>query len=94
MNAFSQPVDNKKVTKGYYSIGNNESILTDVDTKNLISDTFVPDPYSQAPKGYYSPEVNRRKIPWRKVRDVKKAVIPVVTKGYYSIGQNALQLKK
>lgn len=85
----------QKVKKGYYSIGNNSEIIEEVDRANVIQQGYVPDPYSQSPKGYYSPEAKRRTIPWRKMRgEMRGFLVPVITKGYYSIGQNALQLRK
>ena len=94
MNVLSQ-TNNKQFHKGYYSIGNNARILIDMDRANLIRDRYVPDPYSQSPKGYYSAEVMRNKIPWRKMRgESREYLVPVITKGYYAIGRNAEQLKK
>ncbi|RYG40907.1 MAG: hypothetical protein EOO01_26320 [Chitinophagaceae bacterium] len=94
MNAMSQSKE-QKVKKGYYSIGNNSEIIAEIDRANVIQQGYVPDPYSQSPKGYYSPEANRKKIPWRKMRgETRGFLVPVITKGYYSIGNNALQLKK
>lgn len=95
MGALAQTPDKPSVKKGYYSIGNKNRILVDLDRANLIRDRYVPDPYSQSPKGYYSTEVKRQAIPWRKVRGESRSyLVPVVTKGYYSIGRNAEQLKK
>src|SRR5438128_2271752 len=85
----------QKVKKGYYSIGSNSQLIAAIDSSNIIQHLYVPDPYSQSPKGYYSPEEYRRKIPWRTMKEQRKEIlIPIITKGYYSIGRNALQLKK
>lgn len=86
---------NSQFNKGYYSIGNKYRIMIDLDHANLIRERYVPDPYSQSPKGYYSPEIKRRQLPWRKVRGERRDFpVPVITKGYYSIGRNAEQLRK
>lgn len=95
MSVLSQTNNAKQFNKGYYSIGNNSRILVDMDRANLIKDRYVPDPYSQSPKGYYSTEIMKNKIPWRIVRGESRGyLVPVVTKGYYSIGRNSEQLKK
>ncbi|MBL7699430.1 MAG: hypothetical protein JNK79_14795 [Chitinophagaceae bacterium] len=95
LNALSQSDNRPAVSKGYYSIGNKNRVLVDMDRANLIRERYVPDPYSQSPKGYYSTEAKRRAIPWRKVRGESRGyLVPVVTKGYYSIGRNAEQLRK
>jgi hypothetical protein len=86
---------NQKVDKGYYSIGTNSNMLAKVDDTNVIRQQYVADPYSQSPKGYYSPEINRRKLPWRnETEQTRGSLIPFVTKGYYAIGRNALRSKK
>lgn len=92
---FSQSSNNNQFNKGYYSIGNKSRILVDLDNSNKIRDRYVPDPAFQSTKGYYSTEARKNKIPWRLVRGESRGyLVPVVTKGYYSIGRNAEQLKK
>ena len=95
MSVFSQSNNNNHFNKGYYSIANKSRILVDLDRSSMIRDRYVPDPYAQSPKGYYAPEVRKNKIPWRLVRGESRGyLVPVITKGYYSIGRNAEQLKK
>lgn len=92
---FSQSTSNNQFNKGYYSIGNKSRILVDLDRSNMIRDRYVPDPSFQSAKGYYSPDARKNKIPWRLVRGESRGyLVPVVTKGYYSIGRNAEQLRK
>lgn len=79
------------VTKGYYSIGNNAQKLKSKELPiQLVEVTNINESITQ--KGYYSikrNDSNRKKQFFIQVQDKK---VPVINKGYYSIGNNAKKL--
>ncbi|TDH29015.1 hypothetical protein EXU57_02775 [Segetibacter sp. 3557_3] len=76
-----------QVQKGYYSIGNNAQKL------NGDQQVITPVTGTDAPrKGFFSLKPNARKLSTRSVR-LQTGGTPVVTKGYYAIGNNAEKLK-
>ena len=74
--------------KGYYSIGNNRQKLF------IKNDRRPPERFLRVEKGYYHIVPNRTKLRrslWENVSAYRG--VPVVTKGYYSIGNNIQKLK-
>jgi len=69
--------------KGYYSIGKNaEKLKTEGEAS--AADSFV-----RVEKGYYSMSTNRNKLKRSPEKDTTpRTHVPVVSKGYYSIGNN------
>ena len=69
--------------KGYYSIGNNAEKL------KPVGDTRPADSFFRAGKGYYDIVMNRKKL--RRSLEDNRVLrrFPQITKGYYSIGNNA-----
>ena len=83
-----------RVSKGYYSIGNNAQKLKDV---NGVRFTTSEAASTEINKGYYSVERNQKKLNRQKIvmqSGATNRAVPVVTKGYYSIGNNARKLQK
>jgi hypothetical protein len=75
--------------KGYYSIGNNAEKLKIRDADMSVDSFF------RAEKGYYSMETNRKKLRRSSEKDtVHQKRVPAITKGYYSIGNNAARLEE
>jgi hypothetical protein len=75
--------------KGYYSIGNNAEKLK-IRGGHRPSDSFF-----RAEKGYYSMKINSKKLIRPTGKDTgQQKQLPAVRKGYYSIGNDAMRLRK
>jgi hypothetical protein len=84
VNAQADPAISQTVTKGYYSIGPNFSKLERSPAVRVDS-LAIPD----TRKGYYSTRHHNKKFSKQALWFLRQNSPQKVTKGYYSIGNNA-----